>query len=138
MPHSSRQDTTGRLEIANSFRQDTTGRLQVTFLTLIGSIVAQPEGLPTIEIVYIDPDNLGMTTALPLTIMFEIEPGRYFFDWRVPLDEPLLAHQVIYRGKIDTLDVLGEDILTVLPATPQCLFTPTILTKVKGGCGCPN
>ncbi len=58
MPHSSRQDTTGRLEIANSFRQDTTGRLQVTFLTLIGSIVAQPEGLPTIEIVYIEIDSV--------------------------------------------------------------------------------
>lgn len=120
----------------NIFRQGTLGRLEALFATHDGQIVPQPEGLPTVEIVYINPDNQQMATALSTMQMFEIEPGHYFFDWRVPLDQPLLVHQVIYRGIVDELPVIGEDLFTVLAATPQCMFVPCLITTMRTYCGC--
>jgi len=120
----------------STFRQGTAGRLEVHVLAFNELPVPQSIGLPTVEIVYIDPTSLSMATALAPFPMYELEPGRYYFDWKVPIDQPLLVHQVIYRAQIDDDDVIGEDIFTVLPLTPQCLFTPTCLTVIKGRCGC--
>lgn len=121
----------------NEFRQGSVGRLQAAFVSQFGEFVDQPTGLPTVEIVYIHPDTLQTATALDRMLMKKLDVGRYFFDWRIPLDEPLLVHQVIYRGIIDNTNVFGEDTVTILGATPQCLLEPTILTKTKTTlCGC--
>jgi len=120
----------------NTFRQGTTGHFEVAIITTDGTLVPQPEGLPTIEAVYIDPTTRSMATAIPQYPMYQAEPGRYFFDWNIPIDQPLLVHQVIYRGKVDGDDVIGEDIFTVLAFTPHCLLTPTLLTTTKAQRGC--
>jgi hypothetical protein len=123
-------------ENGNTFRQDTVGHFEVVVVTTDDQLVSQPEGFPTIEAVYIDPASRMMTTAIPQSQMYQIEPGRYYFDWKVPTDQPLLVHQVIYRGKIEEDGVIGEDIFTVLPITPVCLITPTVLTTNKAERGC--
>ncbi len=121
----------------SDFRQGTVGRLQVVFITQLGTLVDQPTGLPTVEVVFIDPNTMQTVTALERTLLKRIDVGRYFFDWRIPFDQPLLVHQIIYRGLIGSVDTLGEDTATILGATPQCLFEPTILTKTKTIlCGC--
>lgn len=122
--------------MTNTFRQNTIGRFEVAILTHNGVLVPQPDGFPTLEVIFIDPDTARVHTAVSVTPMFEIEPGRYFLEWRVPFDQPLLVHQAIHRGFIDGDPVLGEDVFTVLPIEPTCLRSPTILTKIKGGCGC--
>jgi len=44
-----------------------------------GQFVEQPPNSPTIEIVYIDPNSHERVNSVPITIMNEIEPGRYFY-----------------------------------------------------------
>lgn len=119
-----------------TFRQNSVARFEVAIFTHTGVLVAQPDGFPTLEAIFVDPDTGRVHTAISATEMFELEPGRHFLEWRVPFDQPLLVHQVIHRGFIDEEPVLGEDVFTVLPITPTCLRSPTILTKIKGGCGC--
>jgi len=122
-------------ENGNTFRQDTVGHFEVVVI-VEDQLIPQPEGWPTIEAVYIDPASRMMTTAIPQSQMYQVEPGRYYFDWCVPTDQPLLVHQVIYRGKIEDDDVIGEDTFTVLPITPVCLIVPTVLTTNKAERGC--
>lgn len=122
--------------MANTFRQNSVGRFEVAIITHNGDLVPQPDGFPTLEAIFIHPDTGRVHTAIPTTTMLEIEPGRYFLEWQVPFDQPLLVHQVINRGFIDEIPVIGEDIFTVLPIEPTCLRSPTLLTKLNGGCGC--
>jgi len=124
------------LQITNTFRQGTIGRFEISIYTTDDILVPQPVGLPTVEAVYIDPITRSMSTAVPQYSMYEIEPGRYYYEWYVPLDQPLLVHQVIYRGKIEEDDVIGEDIFTVLPLTPCCMFVPTVISTIKACRGC--
>jgi hypothetical protein len=124
------------LQITNTFRQGTIGRFEISIHTTDDILVPQPVGLPTVEAVYIDPITRSMSTAVPQYSMYEIEPGRYYYEWYVPLDQPLLVHQVIYRGKIEEDDVIGEDIFTVLPLTPCCMFVPTVISTIKACRGC--
>lgn len=120
----------------NTFRQNSVGRFEVTMLTHNGVLVPQSAGFPTLEVIFVDPSTNRIHTAISTVAMFEIEPGRYFYEWKVPFDQPLLVHQAIHRGFIDDTAVLGEDVFTVLPITPTCLRAPTLLTKIKGGSGC--
>ncbi len=115
----------------DEFRQGTTGRLLATFLTPIGRLVDQPSGLPTVEVIYIDPNTSQPVTALTRSLMRRISLGLYFFDWRIPLDQPQQAHQIIYRGQIDELLTIGEDTVTILGATPECAFVPSKITTTK-------
>lgn len=118
------------------FRQGTIGRVEVKF-TLVegGTPVPQPDNLPTVDIIFIDPERLQPATSVQRTIMTEFDPGEYFFNWMIPLDEPTIEHQIYFRGRIGLDDVVGEDTVTVLPASPDCLYTPCVLaTTVKGCC----
>lgn len=124
------------IQKTNTFRQGSIGRFEVSLYTTDDVLVPQPEGLPTIEAVYIDPNTRSMVTAVPSYTMFELEPGKYYFEWYVPLDQPLLVHQVIYRGIVDEVEVIGEDIFTVLPRTPCCVFVPTVISTIKACRGC--
>jgi len=115
------------------FRQGTIGRLEASFITTGGQLVDQPDHLPTVEVIYIHPELLQPMTAIPTTIMREIEPGRYFLDWHIPIDQSITEHQITYRGIIDDRDVIGEDVVTILPLIAKCVFTPvTLITPV--GC----
>lgn len=111
------------------FRQGTTNRLEASFYTFTGELAPQTD-MPVIEILYIDLTLRQPATSIPPTSMYELEPGRYYYDWFIPLDEPTISHQVLYRGVVSGVDVVGEDIVTVLPATSQscCFYTPTVLT----------
>ena len=40
-----------------------------------GELVAQPEGSPTIEIVYVDPESHMRVNSVEMILMDEIEPG---------------------------------------------------------------
>lgn len=120
--------------MVKQFRQGSTERLETVFINHSGFLVSQPEGLPTVEIHYIDTlGDFELHTAVPPTIMNTIEPGRYFFDWEIPFDQPQVVHQITYRGAIDELSVIGEDIATVLPAisviggTVKCTFEPMVI-----------
>lgn len=124
------------LQTTNTFRQGTIGRFEISIYTTDDVLVPQPVGLPTVEAVYIDPITRSMSTAVPQYSMYEIEPGRYYYEWYVPLDQPLLVHQVIYRGKIEEDDMIGEDVFTVLPLTPCCMFVPTAISTIKACRGC--
>ena len=124
------------IQKTNTFRQGTIGRLEISIYTTDDALVPQPAGLPTVEAVYIDPVTRSMSTAIPQTAMYEMDVGRYYYEWYVPLDQPLLVHQVIYRGKIDEDDVIGEDLFTVLPLTPCCMFVPTVISTIKACRGC--
>lgn len=118
------------------FRQGTTGRLEATFITIDGILVDQPDHLPTVEVIYIDPYLLQPVTSIATTLMMKIEPGKYFINWRIPINEPTIEHQIIYRGLIEDKNVIGEDVVTVLPLVPKCVFTPAVLTtKINCGCG---
>ena len=124
------------IQKTNTFRQGTIGRFEVSIYTTDDLLVPQEEGLPTVEAVYIDPVTRSMATAVPQSAMYSVEPGRYYYEWYVPLDQPLLVHQVIYRAKIEGDDVIGEDIFTVLPLTPCCMFVPTVISTIKAYRGC--
>ena len=124
------------IQKTNTFRQGTVGRFEVSIYTTDDLLVPQEEGLPTVEAVYIDPVTRSMATAVPQSAMYSVEPGRYYYEWYVPLDQPLLVHQVIYRAKIEGDDVIGEDIFTVLPLTPCCMFVPTVISTIKACRGC--
>jgi len=124
------------IQKTNTFRQGTIGRFEVSIYTTDDLLVPQEEGLPTVEAVYIDPITRSMATAVPQSAMYSVEPGRYYYEWYVPLDQPLLVHQVIYRAKIEGDDVIGEDIFTVLPLTPCCMFVPTVISTIKACRGC--
>jgi hypothetical protein len=124
------------IQKTNTFRQGTIGRFEVSIYTTDDLLVPQEEGLPTVEAVYIDPVTRSMATAVPQSAMYSVEPGRYYYEWYVPLDQPLLVHQVIYRAKIEGDDVIGEDIFTVLPLTPCCMFVPTVISTIKACRGC--
>jgi hypothetical protein len=124
------------IQKTNTFRQGTIGRFEVSIYTTDDLLVPQEEGLPTVEAVYIDPITRSMATAVPQSTMYSVEPGRYYYEWYVPLDQPLLVHQVIYRAKIEGDDVIGEDIFTVLPLTPCCMFVPTVISTIKACRGC--
>ena len=124
------------IQKTNTFRQGTVGRFEVSIYTTDDLLVPQEEGLPTVEAVYIDPVTKSMATAVPQSAMYSVEPGRYYYEWYVPLDQPLLVHQVIYRAKIEGDDVIGEDIFTVLPLTPCCMFVPTVISTIKACRGC--
>jgi len=120
----------------NTFRQGTIGRFEAVLMRPDGTLAEQPTGSPTIEVIYIDTASQQTSTAVPVTPMWEISPGRYFFTWRIPLNHPLLVHQVTYWGWIDGDRVIGEDTFTVLPATPRCMYVPCLLTEIKGCRGC--
>ena len=124
------------IQKTNTFRQGTIGRFEVSIYTTDDLLVPQEEGLPTVEAVYIDPITRSMATAVPQSTMYSVEPGRYYYEWYVPLDQPLLVHQVIYIAKIEGDDVIGEDIFTVLPLTPCCMFVPTVISTIKACRGC--
>lgn len=119
------------------FRQETTGRVEAIFLTQEGELVPQPAGRPIVEILYISRDKTRITSAVIPTVMVELEPGHYFYDWIIPADHPTIEHQISYKGIIDDQVAIGEDTVTVLPAFPKCVFTPTTLTTTTiKGCGC--
>lgn len=124
----------------SDFRQGTINRLQVRFLNQTGTPVDQPSGLPTVEIIYVNSKTSQPTTALSRSLMKRLETGTYFFDWGIPLDEPQLVHQIIYRGQIGNNSIIGEDIATVLRATSMCAFVPstvpTTTTTTTTICGC--
>jgi hypothetical protein len=118
--------------MAIDFRQGTIGRLEASFITSGGTLVDQPDFLPTIEIIYIHPELLQPMTAIGTTLMNKIEPGRYFLKWYIPTDQPTTEHQIIYRGSIDDREVIGEDTVTILSLIEQCRFTPsTLQTQVR-------
>lgn len=116
------------------FRQGTTGRLDAVFLNYLGELVQQ-DPLPTVEIIYIATDTGWPTSAIETTLMDELEPGKYYYDWYIDIDHPTVTHQITYRGIIDGLRVVGEDIVTVLPRGSGvcCKRKPTI---IQGTCSC--
>lgn len=122
--------------ISNSFRQGTLCRFEVVLMRPDRSLVDQPDGSPTIEVVYIDTASQQVSTAIPVTPMWKVSEGRYMYTWQIPLDHPLLVHQVTFWGWIDGDHVIGEDTFTVLPACPRCVYVPCLLTEIKGRCGC--
>lgn len=119
----------------NTFRQGSFSRFEVTLIRPDGTLADQSDGFPTIEVVYVN-INQQVSTAIPVTPMWKIDTGRYFFVWQVPLNQPLLVHQVTYWGWIDDIKVVGEDTFTVLSAAPRCMYTPCLLTEIKGYRGC--
>lgn len=114
------------MERSDDFRQGTIGRLQTVFIRQDGSIERQPIAFPTVAVIYIDPDNLQPTTAVPVTVMDEEgESGRYYYDWYIPEDEPITEHEIIFRGWLEGEYVIGEDTVTILPKSAVCVFSPT-------------
>ncbi len=115
------------------FRQGSVGRLEVAFFTYLGELVPQIN-MPTVEVLYIDLATEQPATAVEITPMYEYELGRYYYDWYIPINQPTIPHQVQYKGLIDGQVVVGEDIVTILPANSQlcCTYTPTAVT-----CGAP-
>lgn len=109
------------------FRQGTTGRFEVVFLNYLGEVVEQ-DPLPTIEVLYVNQDGY-VATAVGITPMDELEQGRYYYDWHIPLTQRTIEHQVHYVGAIDQMQVVGEDTVTVLPRDSDlcCTYTPTII-----------
>lgn len=118
--------------MTQDFRQGTIGTLEVTFFDEEGEIVPQPRPA-TVEVIYIN-NRSKAATAIQRTQMTFVADGRYRFDWSIPEDQPTVEHQIIYRGVIDGLRVIGEDTVTILPKKSQCVFEPTkLITKI---CGC--
>jgi hypothetical protein len=113
------------------FRQGSKGRFEVRFISQSGTMVDQPAFLPTIEVIYIHPTLLQPVTAIPTTIMNRVQVGVYFINWLIPINEPTIEHEIIYRGVMDGLEVIGEDTVTILPLTAVCVFTPTLITTVS-------
>jgi len=115
------------------FRQGSVGRLEVAFFNYLGELIPQVN-MPTVEVLYIDLATEQPATAVEVTPMYEQEFGRYYYDWYIPINQPTIPHQVQYKGIIEDLVVVGEDIVTVLPGNSQacCIYTPTAIT-----CGAP-
>lgn len=86
-----------------------------------GQLIPQPANLPTIRITYVDPETNVVTTAVEETIMLEIEPGRHFFVWRVPEDQPTVVHRLILTGQIDE-EISDEEQATEITYSETLLF----------------
>ena len=109
--------------------------IYLTVKTFAGELVPQPPNGPTIEIMYIDANHVKQTSIRP-TKMNEIEPGRYFYVWRIAKDEPLITHKLIMNAVIENQEEIAPEaqfISTELVQQPIFILEVEII-KNKGLC----
>lgn len=95
-----------------------------------GDLVPQPAGQPTIDIASIDPETHIRNIAIPVTPMIEIEPGRYFFVWRIAKDAPPINHVVVLRAIIEQEAQSASDesfVVTSLLPNPEFVLNVQVL-----------
>jgi len=98
--------------------------------TIAGDLVPQPANSPTIDIVYVEPDTHVRKIAVPTSLMIEIEPGRYFFNWRIPRNEPPVLHTAMLHAVLDDSETVATDesfIVTGLIQNPEFAINIQIL-----------
>jgi hypothetical protein len=102
----------------------------LTVKDVSGDLVPQPVGQPTIDIASIDSETHIRNVAVPVTPMVEIEPGRYFFVWRIAKDEPLGNHVVVLRAIIEDEVAAASDesfVVTSLLQNPSFVINIEVL-----------
>lgn len=102
----------------------------LTVKDISGDLVPQPAGQPTIDIASIDPETHVRNVAVPITPMVEIEPGRYFYVWRIAKDEPPVNHIAVLRAIIESEAVSASDesfVVTSLLRNPEFVLNIQVL-----------
>lgn len=105
-------------ELNVGYYQGTPLPFYLTIKTLDGDLVEQPPENPTIRIHYMEEESRVRKVVLDTTVMNEIEPGRYFYVWRIPKLEPTVLHHVMMRG------ILTEDLQ--VPATDDSYLNTSL------------
>lgn len=106
-------------ELLNGFEQGTVLPIYLSIVDDLGELVPQPAGLPTITITYIDENNVIQTAITETVMTGAIEPGRHFFIWNIPEDQPTVTHNVILKAIPETSGL----------ETEEFAFTTNILAK---------
>jgi len=108
----------------------------LTVKTFAGDLVPQPSDSPTIEIMYVqETDRIRQVSVQP-SLMPTIEPGRYFYVWRIAKEEPTVIHTVILRAILDDNQAVASDtsyITTNLVKVPAFIININVLPN-KGVC----
>jgi hypothetical protein len=76
--------------------------------TLGGDLVPQPANSPTLELLYNDECTHAGQRSVNV-VMSMIEPGRYFYVWRIPKNEPLVRHHIVFRAVLDDEQDVATD-----------------------------
>lgn len=83
--------------------------LYLTVKTVSGDLIDQPINNPIIMITYIDPTTNIRKIAVNRTLMIEIEPGRYFYVWRIAKDETCVTHRITMSAIIENNEEIATD-----------------------------
>lgn len=100
----------------------------LTVKNVAGDLIPQPAGQPTIDIASVDQETHVRNVAIPVTPMIEIEPGRYFFVWRIKDEEPLGEHTVVLRAIIEGDAITASDESFVVTDT---LVNPSFVININ-------
>lgn len=74
-----------------------------------GEPVPQPEGNPSVEVTYLEPDTHIRRVSIARTPMTELSDGVWYFLWRIPKDETPTEHVVIFQAIIEEEQVVATD-----------------------------
>jgi len=108
--------------------------IYLTVKTFAGDLVPQLPNGPTIEIIYIDTNHVKQDAVRP-TKMVEIEPGRYYYVWRIRNDEPLIPHKLIMSAVLEDQEIAPEAPFMTTELVQQPFFILEVdIVKNKGLC----
>jgi len=108
--------------------------IYLTVKTFAGDLVPQLPNGPTIEIIYIDANHVKQDAVRP-TKMVEIEPGRYYYVWRIRNDEPLIPHKLIMSAVLEDQEIAPEAQFMTTELVQQPFFILEVdIIKNKGLC----
>ncbi len=96
-------------ELNEGFLQGDILPLYLAVRTFDGEPVDQPDGLPTIEITYIDPATHVRKMPVKRIPMDFVERGIWTWVWHIPKLEPVTDLLIIMRAKLDDKFVAASD-----------------------------
>lgn len=116
-------------ELLEGFEQGTVLPIYLSIVDELGELVPQPSDLPTITISFIDENNV-VQTAVPETVMTGvIEPGRHFFLWKIPEDQPTVEHNVILTAQIEVGDPETEEFAFMIDVLAKEICFPEVTLR---------
>lgn len=96
-------------ELNPGYLQGVTLPFYLAVRTLNGEAVMQPEGYPTIEVGYIEPNTEVRKTPVYRESMLSVSAGIWYYLWKIPEKEPAVEHSIMMRAIIEEETVASDE-----------------------------